>query len=60
MRKNDAVIWLVLDNLKNNWPVTTNIGRKQADDGLKKCEQQGLTKDGQLTDKGRCFSFLVR
>jgi hypothetical protein len=50
---NDAVKWLVLDNLKSGWLYWMNIcGRDKADDAYKWCVESGLIRDGNITASG--------
>lgn len=61
MTDRDAVKWLVLDNLKNLWPYTTNIcDRDKADAVYRWCVDNELVKDGCITDAGRAWLLVHR
>lgn len=45
--------WLVLDNLKSNWPYATNLDKQLADESYLWAVNNEYIKDGKLTDSGR-------
>lgn len=47
------VQWLVLDNLKSNWPYTTGVDGTLADAAYLWAVNNEYIKDGKLTDSGR-------
>lgn len=44
--------WLVLDNLKSNWPYTANLDKTLADAAYLWAVNNEYIKDGKLTDLG--------
>ncbi len=44
--------WLVLDNLKHNWPYKTNLNPSFAGDAYLWCVNQEFVKDGMITPAG--------
>ncbi len=44
--------WLVLDNLKNNWPYTTNLSIENAHSAYLWAVSNEYIRDGELTESG--------
>lgn len=44
--------WIVLDNAKNNWPLTSNLDAEKARAAVAFLEENGLIENGRITRKG--------
>ena len=48
-----AARWLVLDNLREGWPYSTNLDCNIAGEAYLWCVNNELVKDGRITDAGK-------